>query len=64
MLLLLLGTRRMAGCGSGLLANFQGLQGKLTEEAGMNFMHYRFIPPRLLKLSSRKEQAEEYLKSP
>lgn len=65
MVLLLLGTRRMSGCGSGLRANFQGPQGKLTaEEAGMNFMHYRFIPLRLIKLPSRNEQAEEYLKSP
>lgn len=55
----------MSGCGSGPMANSQGLQGKLTaEEAGMNFMHYGFIPPRLIKLSSRNEQAEEYMKSP
>lgn len=48
MVLLLLGTRGMPGCGSGLMANSQGLQGKLIEEAGMNFMHYGFIPPRLI----------------
>lgn len=44
------------------MANLQGLQEKLiAEEAGMNFTHRGFSPPRLVKLP-RQEQAEECLK--
>lgn len=50
---------------SGLMANSQGLQGRLTEEAGMNFMHCGFCPARLINSSlevSRQRNARQCLR--
>lgn len=51
------------GCGSGLMADSQGLQGKLDSRRGRNELHALWADSsKTDKLSSRNEQAEEYLK--